>query len=131
MWQSDREYYRAMDALHVTLKNVIVMYMLICAAWGIYNGMRQRPASESYRTTLLIAEFLFVIQALLGLELLGEGRTPGQGIHFLYGILSIAVLPTAIGYIGRGRKRESLWLGLACLAMFGLALRAAGTGGLA
>src|SRR5579883_745866 len=113
-----------MIAMHELLTRVIILYMLIGAGWGFYNAFVHRPASDSYRTTLLIAEGLFVVQALVGLELLGEGRHPAQLVHFLYGFLGIAVLPSVIGYVGRGKKHESLWLGLTSLFLFGVAVRA-------
>ncbi len=114
--------------VHVLLTRTIILFMLIVAGWGLVNAARRRPPSDSYRTTLLIGELLFVVQGLIGLELLGEGRFPAQWIHFLYGILGIVVLPSVIGYLGRGKKRESLWLGLTALFLVGIALRAMATG---
>ncbi len=118
----------ALVAIHLLLTRAIILYVLICAAWGLSNALRARPASDSYRTTLLIAEALFVVQALVGLELLGEGKAPAQWLHYLYGLLGIAVLPAVVGYVGRGKKRESLWLGLTALFLSGVAIRAMMTG---
>ena len=115
--------------IHILLKNVILLYMIACAAWGIYNGIRQRPASDSYRTTLLIAEGLFIVESLVGMEMLGNGKVPADPLHFLYGFFGIAVLPSITGWVGKGRKRESLWLGLAALFLVGVAIRATVTGG--
>lgn len=117
-----------MVAIHELLFRVIVLYTLICAGWGILDGLRRRPTTDSYRTTLLIAEGLFIIQALVGLGLLGEGRQPAQLVHYLYGVLGVVVLPAVVGYLGRERKRESLWLGLTALFLFGVSLRAMMTG---
>ncbi len=117
-----------MIAVHELLFRVVALYTLICAGWGLLAYVRQRPVSDSYRTTLLIAEGLFVIQALVGLELLGEGRVPAQPIHYLYGLLGVVVLPSMVGYLGREKKRESLWLGLTALFLFGIAIRAMMTG---
>ncbi len=114
--------------VHDRLTTVIILYLLICAAWGLFNAARKRPVSDSYRTTLLIAEGLFVLQGVVGLELLGEGKAPSQWVHFLYGFLGVIVLPTVIGYVGRGKQRESLWLGLTSLFLFGVAVRAMMTG---
>ncbi len=117
-----------MIALHALLFRVIALYTLICAGWGVLTFLRHRPVSDSYRTTLMIAEGLFVLQALVGLELLGEGKAPAQPIHYLYGLLGIVVLPSMLGYIGREKRRESLWLGLTALFLFGIAIRAMMTG---
>ncbi len=118
-----------MVPIHEFLSRAIILFMLICTVWGLFNAVRNKPATDSYRTTLLIAEGLFVLQAVVGLELLGEGRAPNQWVHFLYGLLGVAVLPSVVGYVGRGRKRESLWLGLTALFLFGVAVRATMTGG--
>jgi hypothetical protein len=117
-----------MSTVHEFLKNAILIYLTLCAIWGLASAARGRPASDSYRTSLLIAEGLFVLQALVGLVLLFAGRAPQNPLHFLYGIVGVAVLPSVFGYIGRGKKRESLWLGLACLFLVGIALRAWTTG---
>jgi hypothetical protein len=114
--------------IHQTLGTVIALYLLICAGWGTFNGIRGRPASDSFRSTLLIAEGLFVLQAVVGMELLGEGKAPAQPLHFLYGVFAVVFLPVVVGYVGRGKKRESLWFGLATLFLFGIALRAITTG---
>ncbi|HVC34250.1 MAG TPA: hypothetical protein VNL16_12135 [Chloroflexota bacterium] len=117
-----------MVAIHLLLFRVIVLYTLICAGWGFWNFFTHRSVTDAYRTTLLIAEGLFVVQALAGLELLGEGKAPADPLHYLYGLLGIAVLPSVVGYVGRGKKRESLWLGLTTLFLFGVAIRAMMTG---
>jgi hypothetical protein len=114
--------------IHDGLTRVIILYLLFCAAWGLFNAFRKRPVTDSYRTTLLIAEGLFVLQGVVGLELLGEGKAPAQLVHFLYGFLGVIVLPSVIGYVGRGKQRESLWLGLTSLFLFGVAIRAMMTG---
>ena len=114
--------------IHDGLTRVIILYLLICAAWGLFSALRKRPVTDSYRTTLLIAEGLFVLQGVVGLELLGEGHAAGQWVHYLYGFLGIIVLPSVIGYVGRGKQRESLWLGLTSFFLFGVAVRAMMTG---
>ncbi len=117
-----------MSYTHQILTQVIILYVLSCAGWGLIGALRHRPASDSYRTTLLIAEGLFVLQAVVGLLLLVQGKFPAQPLHFLYGFLGVAVLPSVIGYLSRGSKRESLWLGLTSLFLAGVAVRALMTG---
>ncbi|HLG50917.1 MAG TPA: hypothetical protein VKY56_04680 [Chloroflexota bacterium] len=117
-----------MIALHAFLSRVIMLYTLIGAGWGLLLAVRRRPASDSYRTTLLIAEGLFAVEALVGIVLLAGGRRPADLLHFLYGLLGVAVLPIVMGTVGTGKRRDSLWLGLATLFLFGVAVRALMTG---
>ena len=60
-----REHGWTMVAIHLLLTRVIILYMLIAAGWGLFNAFRHRPATDSYRTTLLIGEALFVANARL------------------------------------------------------------------
>ncbi|MBX6772632.1 MAG: hypothetical protein IRY83_12955 [Chloroflexi bacterium] len=117
-----------MITLHAFLSRVIMLYTLIGAGWGLLLAVRRRPASDSYRTTLLIAEGLFAVEALVGIILLASGRRPADLLHFLYGLLGVAVLPIVMGSVGTGKRRDSLWLGLATLFLFGVAVRALMTG---
>lgn len=84
--------------------------------------------SPSYRATLLIAEGLFIVQDVLGLAVLGGGKPPRDVLHYLYGFLGVAVLPFVLGYLQRGKHRETLWLGLIPVFLLGIAVRAWMTG---
>jgi hypothetical protein len=117
-----------MSTVHDFFKNAILIYLLICTIWGLASAVRGRPASDSYRTGLLIAEGLFVVQALVGIALLLAGRSPANPLHFLYGFVGVVVLPAVFGFVGQDKRRDSLWLGLTCLFLLGIALRAWTTG---
>ncbi len=117
-----------MLAIHSLLANTLILYLLVCALWGIGAGLRLRPVSASYRTVLLVAEGLFVVQGLVGLALLAQGSPAPQWVHFLYGVVGVCALPAILSIIGSGKKRESLWLGLTALFLVGIAARALMTG---
>lgn len=117
-----------MLAVHLLLTEAIILFALSCAVWGLVGAIRHRPPSPSYRATLLIAEGLFGVQALVGLALFAGGRQPGQVLHFLYGFLGVAVLPAVLGITARDKRRGSLWLGLTALFLVGVAVRAWMTG---
>jgi heme A synthase len=117
-----------MSTLHEFFKNAILIYLTLCAIWGLASAVRGRSMSDSYRTALLIAEGLFVVQAVVGVALLLGGKTPPNPLHYLYGFVGLVVLPSVIGFVGRGKTRDSLWLGLTCLFLVGIALRAWTTG---
>jgi hypothetical protein len=117
-----------MLAVHRLLTNTILLYLLVCAVWGIATGIRQRPVAAGYRGALLITEALFVVQGLVGFALLAQGAPVPQWIHFLYGVVGVVALPVALGYLSRGAKREGLWLGLTALFLGGIAIRALMTG---
>jgi hypothetical protein len=118
-----------MSTIHQFFALAILIYLMICTIWGLASAARGRPVSNSYRAALLIAEGLFVVQAVVGVALLVNGRSPVNPLHFLYGFVGLVVLPAVLGFVGRDKKRDSLWIGLTCLFLVGIALRALITGG--
>ena len=114
--------------IHLLLTQAIILYLFVCTVWGAITAIRRRPVSPSYRGTLLIAEGLYVVQAVVGASLLIGGNAPRDPLHYLYGFLGVAILPAILGYLERGKHRESLWLALTSLFLLGVAIRAWMTG---
>lgn len=111
--------------LHQGLFRAGILITLIVAGWGLISYLRRQPVSGGYRSTLIMTELVFVLQALVGVALLLSGARLRDSLHVLYGIVLILVLPIAASYTaGRQRRREPLIFGLAGLFMVGLALRA-------
>lgn len=111
--------------LHQGLFRAGVLITLAIAGWGLITWLRKQPASGGYRSTLVLTEALFVLQALVGVGLYLGGRRPHDGLHLLYGVLLLITLPIAASYTsGRDKRREALVFGIAGLFMTGLAIRA-------
>jgi len=97
--------------------------------WSAALYLRKQAPSGSYRATLVLTEGLFIVQGLVGIAMFLGGRRPHDGLHWLYGILLVIVLPIAATYIsGRDTRREPLVYGIAGLFMAGLTIRAFTTG---
>ena len=102
---------------------------MIIGVWGLVLYFRKAPSSGGFRSTLVLTEALFIVQALVGIAMFLGGRRPHDGLHWLYGILLVIVLPIAATYIsGRDTRREPLVYGIAGLFMAGLTIRAFTTG---
>ena len=116
-------------AIHARLANTVVLFTLVVGLWALLNYARRQGLSPSYWGTLVIGELLLATQALLGVAMFVQGGRPPRVIHFLYGVLVLMVWPGVYVYTeGRDTRREALFYGLASLFLFGLALRAIGTG---
>ena len=114
-----------MDVIHRTLGTMGVLYTFIAGIWGLALFLRRQPPDSNYNGALVIAEGLFILQALVGVVLVFVGVVPAQEIHFLYGICTVLTLPLALALSrGRNDSRASLIYGLAMLFLWGLALRA-------
>ena len=111
--------------LHQGLFRAGVLITLIVAGWGLWTWLRKQPAGGGYRSTLVMTEVLFVLQALVGIGLYTSGRRPHDSLHLLYGVLLIITLPVATSYTSsHDKRREPLVFGVAGLFMTGLAIRA-------
>jgi heme A synthase len=115
--------------LHQGLFRTGLLITALIGIWGLIMYFRKLAPGGGFRATLVLTEVLFIVQGLIGGLMVGEGRRPRDGLHWLYGILLLIVLPIAATYTaGRGPRREALVYGLAGLFMAGLTIRAFTTG---
>ncbi len=115
--------------LHIRLATTAQFFTLIVGLWALLNYVRGQGISPSYWGTLVIGEGLLFVQGLTGLIMFLQGARPPRLIHILYGIVVLLVWPGVYTYTqGQGTRREALIYGVATLFMFGLILRAIGTG---
>ena len=118
--------------LHRALFGAVVLYALVCMVWGFGLAVRRRPNSASYRGALRLAELLILAEVIIGALTFLSGKRPPDGLHFVYGIVILLVIPAGEAFGGQwwnGRK-ESLVTAVGCLLAGALAVRAAMTGGL-
>jgi hypothetical protein len=116
--------------MHARLLVTILLFFGALAVWGLFNALRGQAISGSYRGALAIGELLMLSEFIIGVLLLLNGRQPARsGIHILYGIVAIIVLPGTFSYTrGRDSRFEQLVYAIACLFLCGIALRAMQTG---
>ena len=140
-----------MDTVHLIAGITLLATNLGAAAWGGYAWVREEPA-VGFWYLLRVAQATVVIQAILGSVLLLGGREAADGLHYLYGLLPIAVsLLAEAARAGAGDRelagidfdalprerqrlvalaivrRETGIMAVSAFVVFLLALRAAGT----
>ncbi len=119
------------DLLHGRFGMVLILYMLVLGIWGVFNFIRGSGVSGSYLGALLIGEIVAIVQTIMGVGLFLSDVQPGRQIHFLYGALYPLIIPFVYTYArSQPPRRANFLYGLATLFLFGLAIRAMGTGGL-
>jgi hypothetical protein len=118
--------------IHGRLANTAMFYVIIMAVWGLWRYFRRQGVEGSYWGALVIAEVLIILQALLGVTLwaTGQGSLAGRGMHVLYGVVSVLVIPMAFAYTrGDQERRSMLVYGASFLFLVGIILRAISTAG--
>ena len=116
---------------HRELAVAIVLLSLAGAIWAAYVAFRSRSARRlplfGSLTTLVLA-----LQAVFGIVLAAAGARPQDGLHLLFGPLTLLALPGA-RWIAAGQRTSQRAVGVTIAigwaVTLGLSLRAVGTGG--
>jgi hypothetical protein len=116
--------------VHDRLATTVLLFMVAVGLWGLLIYSRGGSLSSSFFGALIIGQGLIVVQVLAGVALLAVGGMPATGVHFLYGITAILVLPFVWSYFReRDQRRALLIYSLLALFIAGLAIRGMTTGG--
>jgi hypothetical protein len=136
--------------VHLVVGVCLIAANLVAGVWGGYSWLERRPTA-GFWYALRIAQATVILQTLLGLLLVFSGHH-AEELHILYGVLPLVVsvlaelirLGSAQAELGdldihdvpRERqtqialailRRDTGIMATACLVIFLLALRAAGT----
>lgn len=115
--------------IHRVLSNTIVLFFLLLGLWGLVRAIRKMGVNGSFLGAMVIAELLFVLQAVLGVILLLDGAKPGRGVHLIYGTFALVALPGLFAYLRGDDSNQAQWYyAIGILFLFGVSLRAIGTG---
>lgn len=115
--------------IHERLFTVGTIYSLAVGVWALYLAFTKRDLNSSFWGALVINEFIFIAQGIVGASMWIDGLRPARSVHLLYGVLSVIVLPSAFAFTkGGATRREAATYGLICLFLAGVAIRAAATG---
>jgi len=139
--------------IHITVGILVIASNLLAGLWGGVAWLRSIP-TVGFWYALRIAQVAVVLQVALGSVLLLSGREPDSGLHYLYGLLPLGVSLLAEGARAGAAERELVGLdfeslpkarqrsiaaeivrretgimAVSALVIFGLAVRAATTGG--
>ena len=100
-------------------------------AWSVVLVASGRPAGPGFERFQAAVVSLFVVGAASGALLLFAGARPTDGLHLLYAVIAVAVIPLARSFLGRTSDRRASALLLAAFVVLGaLTYRLFTTGGL-
>ena len=116
---------------HRELAVAIVLIALAGAVWAAYAAYRLRAGRRLAPFGSLMT-LLLLLQAAFGIALAAAGARPQDGLHFVFGPLTLLALPGA-RWIATGQRASqravAVTIALGWVATLGLSLRAVGTGG--
>jgi hypothetical protein len=118
----------SLSDIHGRLANTALIYIGVMAVWGLWRAVRKQGLDSSYWGALVIAEVLLVVQGGLGLFLWIVGERPGRGVHILYGVVAVLIIPGLYAYTkGENDRRVMTIYAVTLLIAVGIILRAMST----
>lgn len=113
--------------IHGFMSTAIPIFFLMVGLWGLWRALRKQGVDGSYLGALVIAEGLYVVQAIFGGLIWAGGPAPAWQ-HVLYGVFAILFLPFLFAYLRGDDTNRAQWVyALGTLFLFGVALRAIST----
>lgn len=111
--------------IHARLGNTAVYYLVIMALWALWRYFRKQGMDSNYWGALAIGEVLILLQSGIGAYMWLVGLRPGRGIHILYGIVGLLIIPGLYLYTKGDDKRPVMLIyGITLLIGVGVLLRA-------
>ncbi|MBA2505970.1 MAG: hypothetical protein H0V29_08505 [Thermoleophilaceae bacterium] len=98
-----------MGAIHVTVGILVLATNALAAGWGGVAWARKKT-SVWFWYLLRAAQATVVVQALIGLVLVIDGRDPPDSLHYIYGIapLFISLFAEALRYGSVQKEMEGI-----------------------
>lgn len=109
----------SLDGIHRLLAYAIVALALAGIGWSAYlvaTGRAGGPAFERFQAAVVSG---LVVAAASGLILFATGARPAEGLHLLYSVVAIALIPLARSFVGRANGRAAAALLLAAFVVLG------------
>ena len=110
--------------IHIGLGVVVIAINLIAGIWGLFVWRQKLPANKYFAQVLAASQTVIIGQAILGLLLLSQNLRAAQQLHYVYGLLPVAMIIFAYSARGKENGRNILIFSIAALLSMGLATRA-------
>ena len=108
-----------MDGIHRLLAYAVVAVTGAGISWSLLlvaAGRGGGPAFERFQAAVVA---VLIVAAASGLVLMTTGARPTDGLHLLYAVVAVALIPLARSFVGRWGARRISGLLLAAFAVLG------------
>ena len=101
--------------IHIGLGVLVIAINLIAAVWGFLVWKQMLPANKVYAQVLAASQTVIIGEAILGLLLLSQNLRAAQQLHYVYGLLPVAMVIFAYSARGKDQRRNILIFSIAAL----------------
>ena len=118
-----------MDALHRLLADGAVIGAVIGIGWSAILVITRRTGGPAFERLQAFIVAVLIVGAASGLVMFATGARPADGLHLLYAVIAIGLIPLARSFLGRsGGLRPAALLLVAFVVMGAVLYRLFTTG---
>lgn len=96
-----------METIHRLLAYAAVAATAVGIGWSLLLTFRGRAGGVAFERFQASAASLLIVAAASGLLLIVQGPQPREGLHLLYAVVAIALIPLARSFLGRAGPRRA------------------------
>ncbi len=108
-----------MDGIHRLLAYAVVAMTVTGIGWSVLLVIAGRAGGPVFDRLQAAVVSVLVIGAASGLVLLAIGARPAEGLHLVYAVVAIALIPLARSFLGRANDRVAAMLMLVAFVVLG------------
>ena len=108
-----------MDTIHRLLAYAAAAVTVVGIAWSLLLVLRSRQAAPGFERFQAAVVSLIIVGAASGVLLLLSGARPGEGLHLLYAVIALTIIPLARSFLGRTSERRTAVLLLVAFVALG------------
>jgi hypothetical protein len=114
--------------VHAVLAYATAIAVGVALAWTAILAVTTRSGGHAYDRMQAALVGLILLASVAGALLFVTGARPPDGLHFLYGGVAIVLIPLARSFLGGARRRDSILMLVAVVALGGVLFRLFVTG---
>lgn len=108
-----------MDRIHQILAYATVAFTVAGIGWSVFLALTRRAGGPAFERFQAAVVSVLIVGAASGLVLLVVGARPAEGLHLLYAIVAIALIPLARSFLGRAHGGATVGLLLVVFVVLG------------
>lgn len=117
-----------MDMIHRLLAYAAIVTIVIGIVWSLLLVLRGRPVGSDFERFQAAVVSLIIVGSASGVLLVLSGARPAEGLHLLYGVIALTIIPLARSFLGRtSERRTAVLLLVAFVALGAVIFRLFGT----
>lgn len=111
-----------LEAIHRLIAYAVVAGVVAGIGWSVVLVLGRRTGGPGFERFQAAVVSLVIVGAASGLALVLFGARPAEGLHLLYAVIAVALVPLGRSFLGRASGRGASVLLLVAFVVLGAIL---------